>query len=145
MASRYAAMSEDCRMAMSIATDSHTFRVQKLSITTSPSTAQAARSLSAFAVRDEAKEVWPNARRQARKNRRCIRWNTLRIFSGRARRRWWQIVRRSRKVNVAQAPRERPAWKSLTMSEMVFIILRRKVPWRERDKQDVRDRRDSRR
>ena len=41
---------------------------------------------------------------------RCVRclipsWNTLRIFSGRERRRWWQIVRRSRTVNVGQAPR----------------------------------------
>jgi hypothetical protein len=56
-------------------------------------------------LRDEAKEVRPDARPQARKNRRCIRWNTLRIFSGRERRRWLRIVRRSRKVNVGQAPR----------------------------------------
>jgi mRNA-degrading endonuclease RelE of RelBE toxin-antitoxin system len=49
--------------------------------------------------------VGPDARPQARKNRRCIRWNTLRIFSGRERRRWSRIVRRSRKVNVGQAPR----------------------------------------
>src|SRR2546427_4039013 len=121
MASRYAAMSEDCRMAMSIAEDSDTFRVQKLSITTSPSTVQAARSLSDFAVRDEAKEVRPDARPQARKNRRCICWNTLRIFSGRERRKWWRIVRRSRKVNVAQAPRERPAWESLFIWLIWFI------------------------
>ena len=47
----------------------------------------------------------PDVRPQARKNRRCIRWNTLRIFSGRERRRWLRIVRRSRKVNVGQAPR----------------------------------------
>ena len=38
------------------------------------------------------------------KNRRCIRWNTLRTFPGRERRRWLQIIRRSRKVNVGQAP-----------------------------------------
>src|SRR5438477_11318141 len=63
------------------------------------------RSLSDIAVRDEAKEVRPDARSQARENRRCIRWNTLRIFSGRERRRWSRIVRRSRKVNVGQAPR----------------------------------------
>src|SRR5712692_10980614 len=62
------------------------------------------RSLSDIAVRDEAKEVRPDARPQDRKNRRCIRWNTLRIFSGRERRRWLRIVRRSRKVNVGQAP-----------------------------------------
>jgi hypothetical protein len=62
------------------------------------------RSLSDIAVRDEAKEVRPDARPQAWKNRRRIRWNTLRIFSGRERRRWSQIVRRSRKVNVGQAP-----------------------------------------
>ena len=46
----------------------------------------------------------PDARPQARKNRRCIRWNTLRIFSGRERRRWLRIVHRSRTVNVGQAP-----------------------------------------
>src|SRR4029077_7230467 len=38
------------------------------------------RSLSDLALRDEAKEVRPDARPQARKNRRRIRWNTLRIF-----------------------------------------------------------------
>ena len=31
-------------------------------------------------LRDEAKDVRPDARLQARKNRRCVRWNTLRIF-----------------------------------------------------------------
>ena len=31
-------------------------------------------------LRDEAKEVPPDARPQVRKNVRCIRWNTLRIF-----------------------------------------------------------------
>ena len=50
----------------------------------------------------------PDARPQARKNRRRIRWNTLRIFSGRERRRWSQIVRRSRTVTVGQAPRFSP-------------------------------------
>ena len=49
------------------------------------------RSLSDIAVRDEAKEVRPDARppvcvprtgRQAWKDRKRIRWNTLRIFSG---------------------------------------------------------------
>jgi hypothetical protein len=64
-----------------------------------------ARSLPDIAARDEAKEVWPDARPQARKNRRRIRWNTLRIFSSRARRRWLRIVRRSRTVNVGQAPK----------------------------------------
>ena len=53
-------------------------------------------SLSDMAVRDEAKEVRPDARPQARKNWRCIRWNTSRIFSGRERRRWPRIVRHSR-------------------------------------------------
>jgi hypothetical protein len=63
--------------------------------------------LSDIAVRDEVKEARPDARPQARKNRRCIRWNTwntLRIVSGRERRRWSRIVRRSRTVNVGQAP-----------------------------------------
>jgi hypothetical protein len=45
------------------------------------------RSLSDIDARDEAKEVRPDARPQARKNRRCIRWNTLKIFSGRERHR----------------------------------------------------------
>ena len=49
-------------------------------------------------LRDEAKEMRPGARPQARKNRRRIHWNTLRIFSGRERRRWAQIIRRSRTV-----------------------------------------------
>jgi hypothetical protein len=48
--------------------------------------------------------VRPDARPQVRKNRRRIRWNTLRIFSGREQRRWLWIVRRSRTVNVGQAP-----------------------------------------
>src|SRR5882762_5391358 len=80
------------------------------------------RSLSDIAVRDEAKEVRPDARPQARKNRRCISRNTLRIFSGRARRRWWRIVRRSRKVNVAQAPRERHTRKSLFIWLIWFVL-----------------------
>jgi hypothetical protein len=62
-----------------------------------------ARSLSDIAVRGEAKEVRLYARPQARKNQMCIRWNTLRIFSGRAQRRGSRIVRRSRKVNVGKA------------------------------------------
>jgi len=53
--------------------------------------------------------MWLDARPQARKNRRCIRWNTSRIFPGREQRRRLQIVRRSRTVNVGQAPkREMP-------------------------------------
>jgi len=58
-------------------------------------------------VRDEANEVRPDVRPQARKNRKCIRWNTLRIFSGRARRRWSRIVHRSRNHNVGQVPSHR--------------------------------------
>jgi len=46
-------------------------------------------------LRDEAKQTRPDERQQARKNWRCIRWNTWRIFSGRERRRWLRIVRRS--------------------------------------------------
>jgi hypothetical protein len=44
---------------------------------------------------------------QARKNRRCIRWNTLRIFSGRARGSWSRIVRRSRTVTIGQISKGR--------------------------------------
>jgi hypothetical protein len=49
-------------------------------------------------LRDEANEVQLDARPQARKNRSRIRWNTLRIFQGRERRRWLQIIRHSRTV-----------------------------------------------
>jgi hypothetical protein len=42
--------------------------------------------------------------RRARKNRRRIRWNTLRIFLDRERRRCLQIVFRSRMVLLGQAP-----------------------------------------
>ena len=62
------------------------------------------RSLSDIAVRDAAKKVRPDARPQTWKNRRSIRWNTLRIFPDRERRRWSRIVRRNRKVHVGQAP-----------------------------------------
>jgi len=44
--------------------------------------AEKSRSLSGIAVRDEAKKMRPDARPQARGNRRRIRWNTLRIFFG---------------------------------------------------------------
>jgi len=46
----------------------------------------------------------PDAKPQVRKNRRRIRWNTLRTFQGRERRRWLRIGRRSRTVYVGQAP-----------------------------------------
>jgi hypothetical protein len=49
--------------------------------------------------------VRSDARPQTRKNRSRIHWNTLRIVSGRARRRWSQIVRRRRQVHIRQAPR----------------------------------------
>jgi len=38
------------------------------------------RSLPGIAIRDEAKELQPDERRKAMKNRRPICWNTLRIF-----------------------------------------------------------------
>src|SRR5438445_295305 len=52
-----------------------------------------ARVLSDIAVRDEAKEMRPDAKSRPRKNRRGICWNTtLRIFSGREQRsRWLRI------------------------------------------------------
>ncbi len=56
-----------------------------------------------MAVRDEAREMWPDARPQARENRRGSRWNTLRMFSSQERRRRLLIVRRCEKVNVGQA------------------------------------------
>jgi hypothetical protein len=46
----------------------------------------------------------PVERRKARKNRRRIHRNMLRIIQGRERCRWSWIIRRSRTVNVGQAP-----------------------------------------
>ncbi len=57
-----------------------------------------------MAVRHEAKEAPADARPQALKNRKRIRWNTLRIVQGREQRRCLGIARRSRRVNVGQAP-----------------------------------------
>ena len=82
-----------------------------------------ARSLSDIAVRDEAKEVRPDARPQVRKNRRRIRWNTLRIFSGRERRRWLWIVRRSRTVNVGQAPNHHLTYLPEQLTEVDLVLL----------------------
>jgi hypothetical protein len=65
------------------------------------------RSLSDIAIRHEAKERQADARPQAPKNRRRIRWNPVRIFRGREQRRCLAIVRRSRTVNVGQAPEGR--------------------------------------
>ena len=58
-----------------------------------------------MAVRHEAKEGQADAQPQAPKNRRRIRWNTVRIFLDREQSRCLAIVRRSRTVNVRQAPR----------------------------------------
>ena len=49
-----------------------------------------------------------DARPQARKNRRRIRWNTLRMFSSRERRRCPQIVCRSRMALLGQTPKMVP-------------------------------------
>ena len=46
--------------------------------------------------------------RRLEKNRRRIRWNTLKIFSSRERRRCLQIVCRSRMALLGQTPREVP-------------------------------------
>ena len=62
------------------------------------------RSLSDIGLRNEAKKARPDERHKAWKNRKRIHWNTLRIFSGRARRRWSWIIRRSRTASVGQAP-----------------------------------------
>src|ERR1041385_2190760 len=88
------------------------------------------RSLSGITVRDKAKEMRPDARPQVWKNRRRIRWNTLRIFSGRERRRWSQIVRRSRTVNVGQAPESArvPATKARIQVALKFESMLRTEP-----------------
>jgi hypothetical protein len=65
----------------------------------------------------------PDARPQAWKNRRCIRWNTLRIFSGRERRRWLRIVRRSRKVNVEQAPKPHAITQEIGFCHLIPALL----------------------
>jgi hypothetical protein len=62
------------------------------------------RNLSHIAIRDEAKQVRPVARPLTRKKRRRIRWHTLKMFSGRERRRCLRIIHRSRTVNVELAP-----------------------------------------
>ena len=73
-------------------------------------------------LRDEAKEVLPDARPQAWKNRRRIRWNTLRIFLSRERRRCLWIVCRSRMALLGQTPRTsqrgtdwNPQWTGLSL------------------------------
>ena len=53
-------------------------------------------------LRDEAREVAARCEPQARKNRRCVRRNTLRIFQGRERHRWLRIIRHKRTVSVGQ-------------------------------------------
>ena len=63
----------------------------------------------------------PDARPQARKNRRRIRWNTLRIFSSRERRRWLRIIRRNRTVNVGQAPKETILAPSVSREETAVV------------------------
>jgi len=55
----------------------------------------------------EAKELLADERRKGRKNRRRIRWNTLRIFSCRERSRCWQIIYRSRRALLGQTPNRR--------------------------------------
>jgi hypothetical protein len=57
-----------------------------------------ARSLPDIAIRHEAKERQADTRPQAPKNRKRIRWNTLRIFRDREQSRCLAIVRRSRMV-----------------------------------------------
>ena len=58
---------------------------------------------------------------------RCVRcltpsWNTLRIFSGRERRRWSRIVRRSRTVNVGQAPNHHLSCSPEQLTEVDLIL-----------------------
>jgi hypothetical protein len=93
------------------------------------------RSLSDIAVRDETKEMRPDARPQARKNRRRIRWNTLRIFLNRERRRWSRIVRRSRTVNIGQAPdpsrRDRATYNAQNCTYQYEPGTRRAIPKKE--------------
>src|SRR5687768_15414304 len=55
-------------------------------------------------LRCEGNEMLADAGPQARKNRKRIRWNTLRIFSGRERPRCLQIVCRSRMALLGQTP-----------------------------------------
>ena len=57
-----------------------------------------ARSRSDITVRDEVKEGQADTRPQGTKNRRRIRWNTLRIFWGREQSRCLFIIRRSRRA-----------------------------------------------
>ena len=63
-----------------------------------------------------------DARPQAWENRRCIHSNTLRIFSGRARRSWPQIVCRSRTVNIRHAPSNNKPTHTLRCSNIKATI-----------------------
>ncbi|HKP01071.1 MAG TPA: VCBS repeat-containing protein [Nitrospiraceae bacterium] len=75
--------------------------------------------MSDIPVRDETKQVRADERRKARKNRERIRRNTLRIFLGRERSRCQCFLRRSRKVDVGQAPSR---W-SLVAAAASFLLL----------------------
>ena len=59
---------------------------------------------------------------KAWKNRRRIRWNTLRIFSGRERRRGSRIVRCSITANVGQSPRP-PLLKAAIRSVLADAVI----------------------
>ena len=77
-------------------------------------------------LRCEAKETLADARPQARKNRRRIRWNTVRIFSGRERRRCQQIVCRSkRRLRSHMTGPETRLWSRLRARQLQGLKFRR--------------------
>ena len=73
-------------------------------------------------LRCEAKETLVDARPQARKTRRRIRWNTVMIFSGRERSRCQRIVCRSRMALLGQT--SRVCWKGGSLLWVTHSVAR---------------------
>ena len=73
-------------------------------------------------LRCEAKETLVDARPQARKTRRRIRWNTVRIFSGRERSRCQRIVCRRRMALLGQT--SRVCWKGGSLLWVAHCVAR---------------------
>ncbi len=73
-------------------------------------------------LRCEARELRADAKPQARKNRRRIRWNTVRNFSGRERRRCLQIVCRRRTASLGQTPHYFLCFFAGTLADRTFAV-----------------------
>ncbi len=84
-------------------------------------------------LRGEAQEGQSDARPEARNNRRCIRWITLRMVLGRERSRRSSILRRSRTVSVGQSPQQNGRVEGFigTVKRAIAVELRTRedLPW----------------